>query len=292
MAEFAVVRLNPPPPHFAHSGIMTEICETVHYGLRGLGHDSVLTENTVFGDRFNIVFASHLLPFFGDYSLPPFSVFFNLEPLIPDMLARMPQYPDLLKHPNVCKVWDYDAQNLPVLANLGIRHTAHVPVGYAAEMTRIAPAASHDYDVLFYGVLVERRLAVQKALARAGLRVHFASGVYGPERDALIARAKVVLHVSQFERNRRFEQVRLAYLLANRKCIVCEGGIDAELERRYAAGVTFAPYDELVAECAYLCTVAAEREQMEQRGFEFFSRCLQSEYLRQPVAELLRLRAG
>lgn len=292
MAQFAVVRLNPPPPHFAHSGIMTEVCETVHHGLRGLGQDSVLTENTVFGDRINIVFASHLLPFFGDYSLPPFSVLFNLEPLIPDMLVRMPQYPDLLKHPEVCTVWDYDAQNLPVLAQLGITPVAHVPIGYAPEMTRIAPAAAYDYDVLFYGVLVERRLAVQKALAKAGLRTHFVTGVYGAERDALIARAKVVLHVSQFERNRRFEQVRLSYLLANRKCIVCEGGIDPELERQYAAGLTFAPYDELVAECVYLSTVAAERELMEQRGFDFFSQRLQCEYLRQPVAELLRLRAG
>jgi len=270
---------------------MTEVCETVHYGLRGLGHDSVLTENVVFGDRINIVFAGHLLPLFGDFSLPPFTVLFNLEPIIPEMLARMPQYPDLLRHPSVRKVWDYDAQNLPALANLGITHAAHVPIGYAPEMTRIAKAAICDDDVLFYGILVERRQALQKALAKAGLGTRFAAGVYGAERDALIARAKVVLNVSQFEHDSRFDQVRLSYLLANRKCVVAEGGIDPELERQYAAGVTFAPYDELVAECVYLCAVAPERELMEQRGFDFFARRLQCEYLRAPVAELLRLQA-
>lgn len=291
MAKFAVVRLNLPPPHFAHSGIMTEVCETVHYGLRGLGHDSVVTENVVFGDRINILFAGHLLPLFSDFSLPPFTVLFNLEPIIPEMLARMPQYPGLLNHPSVRKVWDYDAQNIPALANLGITHAAHVPIGYVPEMTRIAKTATCDYDVLFYGVLVERRLELQKALAKAGLRTHFAAGVYGSERDALIARAKVVLNISQFERDRRFDQVRLSYLLANGKCVVSEGGIDPELERQYAAGVTFAPYDELVAECVYLCTVTAERELMERRGFDFFARRLQCEYLRAPVAELLRLQA-
>ena len=292
MANFAVVRLNLPPPHFAHSGIMTEVCETVHYGLRGLGHDSVLTENVVFGDRINILFAGHLLPLFGDFSLPPFTVLFNLEPIIPEMLARIPQYPDLLRHPNVRRVWDYDAQNIPALAKLGITDAAHVPIGYAPEMTRIAPVAACDIDVLFYGVLVERRLALQKELAKAGLRTNFAAGVYGSERDALIARAKVVLNVSQFEHGSRFDQVRLSYLLANRKCIVSEGGIDPGLERQYAAGVTFAPHAGLVSECIYLCAVAAERELMEQRGFDFFSRRLQCDYLREPVAELLRLESS
>ena len=130
-----------------------------------------------------------------------------------------------------------------------------------------------------------------RKLAKAGLRTNFAAGVYGSERDALIARAKVVLNVSQFEHDSRFDQVRLSYLLANKKCIVSEGGIDPALEQQYAAGVTFAPYDELVAECVYLCTVAAERELMERRGFDFFSRRLQCEYLREPVAELLRMQS-
>jgi len=289
MAEFAVVRLNLPPPHFAHSGIMTEVCETVHYGLRGLGHDSVLTENVVYGERINILFASHLLPFFGEIALPPFTVLFNLEPIIAQMLVRIPQYPGLLKHPNVRKIWDYDAGNIRAMAEMGIGDAAHVPIGYAPEMTRIVKAEACDIDVLFYGVLVERRLAVQKALLKAGLTAHFASGVYGTERDALIARAKVVLNVSQFERDSRFDQVRLSYLLANKKCVVSEDGIDAGLEHEFAAGVAFAPYDELAAECAYLCNVAAERELMEQRGFDFVSRRLQCDYLREPVAELLRL---
>ena len=291
MAEFAVVRLNLPPPHFAHSGIMTEVCETVHYGLRALGHDSVLTENTVFADRINILFAGHLLPLFSDFSLPSATVFFNLEPIIPEMLSRIPQYTDLLKHPNVLRVWDYDARNLPALAALGIGTAAHTPIGYAPEMTRIAKAADCDIDVLFYGILVERRLALQQALDQAGLRTKFVSGIYGAQRDALVARAKVVLNISQFAHGSRFDQVRLAYLLANRKCIVSEGGIDPVLEQAYAKGVAFAPYEELVSECAYLCAVQAERELMEARGFEVFSGRLQSEFLREPVAELLRTQA-
>jgi hypothetical protein len=62
-----------------------------------------------------------------------------------------------------------------------------------------------------------------------GLRVESAFGCYGEERDALIARARIVLNVHYYE-SKVFEVVRVSYLLANRKCVLSESGSDIDLE--------------------------------------------------------------
>lgn len=286
MTPFAVVRLN--PPGFAHAGIFAEVSETMHHGLRALGHDCALVENTVLPERVNVIFAAHLLPYFGDFALPPRTVLFNLEPIRREILQLAPGYGALLRHPGVGAIWDYDARNLPALRELGAPEASVVPIGYAAEMSRIGAAPVQDIDVLFYGVPTPRRLAAQQALLARGLNAQFRFGVYGAERDALIARAKVVLNLSQFETGGIFDSVRLAYLLANRKCIVAESGIDAAQEQAFGRALAFAPYDELADECAYFCAVPAERERQAAAGLEFFRGRPQSEYLRQPVARLVQ----
>ena len=286
MPPFAVVRLN--PPGFAHAGIFSEVTETIHEGLRELGCDSVLVENTVFPECVNVIFSGHLLRYFDDLRLPPHTVLFNLEPLRAEIFERVPGYDALLRDPRVAMIWDYDRHNLAALAALGVTHAQAIPLGYSGAMTRISAAPLRDIDVLFYGALTERRLALQRQLTAIGLKATFAFGVYGAARDALIARARVVLNLSQFDSGGIFDIVRLSYLLANRTCVVAESGIDAEQEQLFGTAVAFAPYDELAAECAYFCKVEGERERMAAQGFEFFSRRRQSEALRQPVADLTR----
>ena len=286
MAPFAVVRLN--PPGFVHAGIFAEVSETIHHGLRALGHDCALVENTVLPDRVNVIFSGHLLCYFGDFALPPRTVLFNLEPLRKEILQLAPGYDALLRHPGVGAIWEYDARNLPALRALGAPQSTVVPIGYAAEMSRIPAAPEQDIDVLFYGVQTPRRLAMQQILLARGLNAQFQFGIYGAERDALIARAKVVLNLSQFETDGIFDTVRLSYLLANRKCIVAESGIDTAQEAAFGRAVAFAPYDEVADECAYFCAMPAERERQAAAGLEFFKNRPQSEYLRQPVARLMQ----
>lgn len=90
-------------------------------------------------------------------------------------------------------MWDYSAANVARLAALGVA-ALHVPIGYHPVLARIERAAE-DLDVLFYGSLNERREAVLDGLEARGLQVASVFGVYGAERDALIARAKLVLNV-------------------------------------------------------------------------------------------------
>src|SRR5580658_4511667 len=72
------------------------------------------------------------------------------------------------------------------------RPPIHVPLGYVPELRRIQASKVQNIDVLFYGSLNERRSRILQALKDSGVKVHSAFGVYGKERDALIARSKIV----------------------------------------------------------------------------------------------------
>ena len=91
-----------------------------------------------------------------------------------------------------------------------------MPVGYVPELTRVAAAPAEDIDILFHGSMNERRNNVISQLRQAGLNAHTVFGMYGPARDALIARSKVVLNMHYYEAN-IFELVRVSYLLATAK---------------------------------------------------------------------------
>ena len=83
-----------------------------------------------------------------------------------------------------------------------------MPIGYAPQLTRIAPAAE-DVDVLFVGSLNDRRRTVLDALEAKGAKVERVFGVYGPERDGWLARAKICLNLHFYEA-RVFEVVRVS----------------------------------------------------------------------------------
>jgi len=125
--------------------------------------------------------------------------------------------------------------------------------------------------VLFYGAVNERRRDILIAIQQAGLRVHAPFGVYGAERDALIARAKVVLNIHAHP-TKVLEVVRISYLLANRKAVVTELDADSELEPDIFAAVAGVPYDRLLAECRRLVADADERQELEDRGYAIFQR--------------------
>ena len=107
---------------------------------------------------------------------------------------------------------------------------SHVPLGYVPELSQIKASQAQDIDVLFYGSLNERRTAILIALKNAGLKVHTVFGVYGKQRDEVIARCKVVLNIHFYE-TRVFEFVRIAYLLANSKAGVSECSSENEMEQ-------------------------------------------------------------
>jgi len=261
-------------PGFVHSEAFREVAESVHHGLRALGHDSVLSDRLDWPDRRHIVFGSNLISI-ADQELPPGSILYHLEQIYDDSPWLTP---DLLALFRKHTVWDYSLANIEALAGHGIP-ARHVPVGYVPELTRIPAAPWQDIDVLFVGSIVERRLAVLQALHERGANVIPAFGVYGEERDELIARAKIVLNVHMYEA-KVFEVVRVSYLLANRCFVVSERGLDVAGERPFEDGIAFAEYHELVNACLRYLQDEQARARKAARGFELFAERREADLLR------------
>ncbi len=277
--RFAVAVVSPPSNPTIGGGFR-EVAEAVHFALLALGHDSVLSNRLDLDERRTIVFGANHLVHYG-LKPPKNPIFYNLEQLGDDSpWMTMPEFVDLFRR---YPTWDYSQANIERLAALGLPRPTYVPIGYVPELTRIAPAPE-DIDVLFYGMLSERRYAVLRDLHDRGLRVKWLSGALGVSRDAWIARSKIVLNVHYWEA-KIFEIARVSYLLANRRAVVSEGGADPALERGLESGVAFADYDELADRCVELVGDERARRELAERGYQAFSARSQAAILQRALSE-------
>lgn len=253
------------PVGYPHAAAFAEVAETLQFAMRALGYAASWRRNSVRIGVPVIVLGAHLLQPGEGHLLPSGAIIYNLEQVRPGAWATNADYLERLRRHTV---WDFNSANVAAIRQMtGHRDVHHVPVGYVSEMSRIVSAAVQDIDVLFYGSLTPRRERVLQDIAAAGLTVAARFGVYGAERDALIARAKLVVNLHAHD-GWGFEAVRVSYLLANRKAVVCEAGeIDADL----SGGVVAVPYDCLVDACYALVHDAVARERLETEGFRAFS---------------------
>jgi len=274
--RFAVV--TPDPAHWVHVRAFDEVAEVIHAGLTELGVPCERSVGRLADGRTNIVFGAHLLPLATLF--PADAIVYNLEQIVEGAIWVTPGYLDLLRRH---RVWDYSAQNCAALRDLNVREPQHVSLGYAAALERIVPV-TEDIDVLFYGVYNERRLAVLRSLAKRGLKVVHANGVYGKERDHLIARARIVLNVHFYQQS-RLEVPRCFYLMANGRFVLSETSPDAE-EAGFAGGIAFAQYGELESACIRYLENAEERAAVAAAGRDLMRKRPQSALLAPVVAAL------
>jgi hypothetical protein len=230
------------PSGYPHAEALAELEETVRYGLvrSGLWEGWSWLFPLKGGPR-RIVLGAHLISVHalvgrGD-------IIYNSEH--PSSPWWSSAYRKLLE---THEVWDYRPDGVG----------KYVPIGYVPELTRIDKADPQDIDVLFYGSMNERRAKVVHDLEAAGLNVVTVFGCYGAERDALIARSKVVLNMHYYTPG-AFEAVRVSYLWANKKCVVSEtsDGLDA------AERMSTWPYEALVNACCRMVSDAVLRREYE-----------------------------
>jgi Macrocin-O-methyltransferase (TylF) len=251
------------PKDYLHSEAFREIAETVQYGMRGIGHTAAIKENIVDPQVTNILLGAHLLGDGDLKAIPPGTIIFNLEQLGSQHLSE--SYYRLAEN---YQIWDYSSRNLERWLQQKCMHVPRLlEIGYVSELRRIVPSPDADIDVLFYGSVNEHRLHILRQLQDAGVRVHAAFGVYGRERDSLIARAKIVLNMHFYETN-IFEAVRVSYLLANSKAVVSE---EAQDMGYFRDAMAVFPYDKLVTGCLELLRDDTRRRELETRGFECFA---------------------
>ncbi len=267
------------PPNYIHSQAFDEVAQGFNAAFRALGLEcEIVREPSRLGDV-TIVLGGNLL---SAVPVPQGKrlILFNLEQITPGSPWLTDAYLALLRR---YPVWDYSEGNIAELARMNIK-AAHCGIGYVPELTRIAPAVE-DIDVLFVGSVNDRRLTVLKQLATAGVNVEARFNVYGAERDAFLARSKIMLNVHYYE-SRLFEIVRVSYLLANRKCVVSETGADRAIEQQFEPGIAFAPYEKLAETCIGLLKDAAARGATAEAGLARIKSMPQTEYLRQALSTL------
>lgn len=270
--KFAVSIIS--PPDYQHSEVFREIGETIHYALLEIGYDSILTSQTDIPQRHHIILGYNLLPFYPT-KIAANSIIYNLEQIYPGSPWLNPTLIDILrKYP----IWDYSQSNIEQLANLGITCVKYVPIGYVPQLHRI-DQTNEDIDVLFYGSLNERRLHIIQSLKAHGVRTEAVFGVYGDERDRLIARSKIVINIHFYEA-KVFEVIRVSYLLANQRFVVSELGCNPVEEAPFSEGVVFTDYDDLVKTCLDFLSRPEDRRRIAEAGFKLMSQRAETDYLK------------
>jgi hypothetical protein len=273
------------PDGYAHAAAFNEVAETVAYGLTRTGFDVTLAVNRlVHPGPPAVIFGANLLTPEEAQRLPDSVIIYNLEQIGRDNTWCSGTYLGLLQR---CTVWDYSHRNVAALQNMGAR-VIHVPVGYVPELTRIPDNVEQDIDVLFYGSMNPRRSAVIDQLRSLGLRAEAVFGVYGKERDALIARSKVVLNLHYYATS-IFELVRVSYLLANHKAVVAECHAGTDIDPDLLEAVALADYAQLAATCARLVADGTARAALEERGHRVIAARDVTSYLAPAVRASLAL---
>jgi len=269
------------PPGYLHSRCFEEMALGLRAAFAELGYDAPIVTRPEEISDYAVVLGTHLLTTVTG-TLPPHLILYNLEQIQKGSTWISQEYLNLLKR---YPVWDYSALNIQKLKECGIKDVTLCGIGYMPALTCIPPAPE-DIDVLFIGSQNPRRMAILQQIAAHGKTVLPAFNAYGKERDALIARAKIVLNLHYYEAQ-IFEIVRVSYLLANHKCVVSETGFDSDLEAPLREGIAFVPYEDLTNTCLHLLQHAPERRTLAEKGFACFSSLSQTTFLKRALAGLL-----
>lgn len=252
-------------PHgYTHSHAFDEVALGLQGAFQELGGSApIVREMNEFAGRSPIIYGGNLLPPEITAHLPCDSVVINLEQVSDESTWMNERYAAVLK---AFPVLDYSPRNRRNLAAKGIEHAGVLEIGYSECLSQIRHVPVKDIDVLFYGSMNERRRDVLVALHEAGLKVVHLFNVYGAERDAAIARAKIVINIHHYASG-VFEIVRISYLLANRVCVLTEGNIEDPDLDPFIGGLAVELYEDLVERCKELLADDEERELIAANGY-------------------------
>lgn len=268
--DFAIHSLIVPGQPWHH--IFNEVAITLNYGLKELGHNSVITQTPLLNRKYIILNT----PVFKSisYKIPDNSILFNLEQLSSNSTLVNQDLIDLYKK---FEVWDYSLSNINILNSLNIKNK-HVQIGYVKELEDIK-TSNKDIDVFFYGSINQRRADILCDLEKAGINVVAKFNCFGEQRNDFISRAKIILNHHYYD-SKIFEVVRVTYLLANKCCVVSEDCSDIDVQDKYSSGVKFTPYQSIVDSVKELLANPETIDTLSNNGYNLIKTMPQSEYLK------------
>lgn len=270
--KICLVQYNPFHPKVGILDAYNEVVESYHWGFLALGHEVQRRVNHFDPEALNIVFGFQIPLQLGLIDgFPPDTIFFNMERYAHRDLAGTAAEHVARKY----RIWDYSVSNVAAWNALQPRVPAyHALTAYAPNLEKVPKGVPQDIDVLYYGNITADRFEALHQVAGlrpdlTGLSVVTACNVWGRQRDELIARAKVVVN---FSRGSIFEIVRVSYLMANAKAVVCDTQEGLEIEPDLPGVLKFVKTADIRAACEALVADDAAREAYAQRGYEAIRR--------------------
>jgi hypothetical protein len=230
------------PNGYIWSSVFHELAELISYSLHDLGFHAHIVQNEINIRAANILIGVHLLPLQAIEKIPSNSIVFNTEQLGVGPKRWNNKVLEFIKK---FDSWDYSERNILKFQNIGIRSPKLFKIAYHAKLNRIPVDQAKDIDVLFYGGLNTARAKILDGLKERGLHVKHLSGIFGAERDAYIARSKIVLNLHQYD-TKILEMIRIHYLMNNSKVVLTQYDDDSVGGEAYKAGLVLAPYAQLV----------------------------------------------
>lgn len=221
-----------------HTEAFFEVAESVVWALQQLGHEVTFGGTSALpADARNILFG--MRP--GSVStLPTDTIIYNGEQVNKDGMwpSLVESYKRLVL--SGCTIWDYSAANAKRYSEWGLVVPKVVRPGYCPTLDdgRFQEVPK-THDVVFFGSTNERRNKILAAIEAEGftvLRVPF--GVYGAERDALVAKARLCVNIHYYE-SAIFEAVRCAYLAQCGVPVISESSVAGENAQWGISGISY-----------------------------------------------------
>lgn len=267
------------PPGYIWSSVFHELAELISYSLKDLGFHAPISENRMNKSATNILLGAHLLPLAAIERIPINSIIFNTEQL---GVGPRKWNHKVLSLMAKCASWDYSIDNIIKLQSVGVRSPQWFKIAYHDKLNRIPKDAEKDIDVLFYGGVNPARGRILDGMRERGLRVTHLSGVFGAERDACIARSKIVLNLHQYD-TKILEMIRIHYLMNNAKVVLTQYDDDSVGGEAYKAGLVLAPYDQLVDRAVELSRSFEELKNYEEASLATLQKIKAQESMRETL---------
>ncbi len=212
------------------------------YQFRRLGAEVTIAKNRLRHDAVNYIFGAHL-GFDAALRERHSCVFVNLEQLGAGGKPVAASYLELLA---TSAVVDYVASNVAAYgaASRGVPIVSFAHAPYLAQPAGLA-LERRPIDILFFGAVNERRRQMIAQIEAAGRTVAVPRGlIFGPERDGLVAQAKVVFNCHFYE-TARFEQARVFHCLSMGTPVVSERAAATQPPPQFEHSVFWVPSVEV-----------------------------------------------
>ena len=268
------------PKNYIHYLALQELAELIHFSVLELGLKSQITFNYCDNNPStkNIVLGAHLLNDNLIEDIPENTIIFNTEQIESITENWKKKILNLAKK-NII-FWDYSQYNLDYLSKTINIKGKLFQIGYQKELNRINHNIDKNIDVLFYGSINARREHIINKLKDRKINVKTLFGVYGKERDNLIAKSKLILNMHMYD-SKIFEIVRVFYLLSNSIPVLNEVGSDTKSNNDFLDLICKSTYENIEKNIIYLLENDKKRIELGENGLNAIKKFPQIKFTEQ-----------